>query len=200
MVLVVSAPSGSGKTTLVHALLQKVGGLRFSISYTTRRRRPGEEDGRDYHFVKEARFQELRDGDELLEWAEVHGHLYGTSREAVQRILDEGADAVLDLDVQGAEAVRRALPRAVLIFVLPPDRDELQRRLEARGTPAGELRRRLENAGQEVRRAERFDYLLVNDRVEDAGAVLEAILLAERSRRVCQRNAWEEIVDTFGAG
>ena len=199
IVFVVSAPSGAGKSTLVHRLMETVGGLSFSVSYTTRPRRPGEEDGKDYHFVTVERFLELRDTGGLLEWAEVHGQFYGTGKSAVQELLASAGDVLLDLDVQGAEAVRRALPDAILVFLLPPDHGELRRRLEGRGTAAAEIERRLATATQEVERVDLFDYVVVNDRLEEARGLLEAIVLAERSRRGRRRETWEAIAATFSS-
>jgi guanylate kinase len=199
VVFVVSAPSGAGKSTLVHRLMETVGGLSFSVSYTTRPRRPGEEDGEDYHFVTAERFVELRDTGGLLEWAEVHGQFYGTGKSAVQEFLASAGDVLLDLDVQGAEAVRRAFPDAILVFLLPPDYGELRRRLEGRGTAAAEVERRLATATQEVERVDLFDYVVVNDRLEEACGLLEAIVLAERSRRDRRRETWEAIAATFSS-
>jgi guanylate kinase len=196
-VVVISAPSGTGKSTLLRRLLQGVDGLRFSVSYTTRSRREGEEDGIAYHFVDPARFRKMREEGAFLECAEVHGQCYGTARASVQSILDAGHDALLDLDVHGAEAVRRELPGAVLVFVMPPDHEQLRRRLAGRGTAPEDLMRRLENARQEMDLGDRFDYLVVNDELEEAAATLEGIILAERSR--CQRRlpVWERIRATF---
>ena len=195
-VFVISGPSGAGKSTLVRRLLASVGGLRFTVSQTTRPRRPEEEEGRDYYFVDGARFREMRDGGEFLEWAEVHGRLYGTARSELQRVAD-GEDAVLDLDVQGAAAVRQARPDAILIFVLPPGLAELRSRLEARGTSAEEIERRLETAAGEMPDAERFDYLVLNDRLEESEEILEAIVLAERSRMGRRRDDLEHAAATF---
>jgi guanylate kinase len=196
-VLVISAPSGTGKSSVVHDLSRRVGGLRFSISYTTRARRDDEENGVDYHFVGSERFHEMREGGEFLEWAEVHGHCYGTARAAVQDVLDAGDDVLLDVDVAGAASVRQALQGAVLVFLLPPSYEKLRARLEGRGTAAQDLSRRLQNARAEMEQAQKFDYLVVNDVLEDATAALEAIILAERSRRERQMAAWERTCGTF---
>jgi guanylate kinase len=200
IVFVVTAPSGTGKSTLVRRLVESVGGLRFCVSHTTRARRPGEEDGRDYWFVEEAEFRRLRDAGEFLEWAEVHGRLYGTGRASLAGILDGGDDALLDVDVQGAAALRRARADAVLVYLLPPDFDELRRRLRERRTEEAETRRRLRNAAREIREADRFDYLVINDSLETAAGLLEAIVLAERSRRARQGGTLDRIAATFPAG
>jgi guanylate kinase len=196
-VVVVSAPSGTGKSTVGQALMGRVQGLRFSISYTTRDRREGERDGVDYHFVDAGRFCSMRDAGGFLEWAEVHGQHYGTARDQVQSFLDAGHDVLLDVDVQGAEAVQQALPDAVLVFLLPPSYQVLRKRLEGRGTPPEDLTRRLDNARDEMDRVGRFDYLVVNDVLEEATEALEAILLAERSRRRRRNATWRRIRATF---
>ncbi len=197
VVLVLSAPSGTGKSTVSQALRQRVGGLGFSVSSTTRPRRPGEEEGVDYHFVAGEQFQKMCAGDEFLEWAEVHGQRYGTTRAAVQDILDRGDDALLDIDVQGAEAVRSALPEAVLVFLLPPSYAQLRERLVHRGTAAADLTRRLDNARREIEQVDRFDYVVVNDVLEEATEALETILLAERSRPSRLEPVWRRIQATF---
>ncbi|TDI11563.1 MAG: guanylate kinase [Acidobacteria bacterium] len=193
VVLVISAPSGTGKSSVV----RRIGGLRFSISYTTRARRDDEEDGVDYHFVELERFHEMRERGEFLEWAEVHGHCYGTASAVVQAILDAGDDVLLDVDVAGAASLRQALPGAILVFLLPPSYEKLRARLEGRGTAAPDLSRRLCNARAEMEQARTFDYLVVNDVLEEATAALEAIILAERSRRERQMAAWERSFGTF---
>ncbi|MBI4161780.1 MAG: guanylate kinase [Acidobacteria bacterium] len=181
---VVSAPSGAGKTTLLKRLLRRVEGLEFSVSYTTRGARPGERDGVDYHFVGTARFRRMIRQREFLEWARVYGHLYGTGRREVDRILAAGRDVLLDLDTQGAAALRRRAPAAVLIFILPPDAASLGRRLRGRGQDAPPaVRRRLARAADEIRKFPRYDYLVVNDRVEDAVRRLEAVIRARRCER-----------------
>jgi len=198
-VFVISAPSGAGKSTLVRRLVESVGGLRFSVSHTTRDPRPDEREGVDYHFVNEVRFRQLHDAGGFLESAEVHGRLYGTSRAAVESIQVSGDDALLDLDVQGAQAVRAALPQAVLIFVLPPAFSELRRRLQERGTAETEIARRLETAAREIRCADRFDYLVVNEVLEEAEGSLESIVLAERCRTLRRMEALDRIGATFPA-
>ncbi len=196
-VLVISAPSGTGKSSVVNDLSRRLGGLRFSTSYTTRARRDDEENGVDYHFVKPERFHEMCEKGEFLEWATVHGYSYGTARAVVQAILDSGDDVLLDLDVAGAASVRQALPGAILVFLLPPSYEQLRTRLEGRGTAAQDLSRRLQNARAEMEQAQKFDYLVVNEVLEEATATLEAIILAERSRRERQMAAWERACGTF---
>ena len=175
--LVLSAPSGAGKTTLANALRRRNRDVAFSVSATTRPPRPREVDGESYHFVSRDEFLRMRDAGELLEWAEVHGNLYGTPAENVRRAQARGEHLLLDIDVQGARQVRRALPEAVLVFILPPSAAALAKRLGGRGTEAPEvLRRRLRNAGEEVRAAPEFDYVVVNEVLSTAVDEIEAVL------------------------
>jgi guanylate kinase len=162
--VVLAATSGTGKTTLAHRLVAQSPAFVFSISATTRRPRMGEIDGVDYHFVDRERFQRMIDEDELLEWAEVHGRLYGTPRAEVERAAARGAHVVLDIDVQGARQIKTRIPEAKLIFVLPPDVDTLIGRLTRRGTEdRADVARRLRSALQELQAVEEFDYVVVND-------------------------------------
>ncbi|WP_297055259.1 guanylate kinase [Thermosulfurimonas sp.] len=183
LLLVVSAPSGAGKTTLCHLLIQRLG-FRFSVSHTTRSPRPGEVHGRDYYFVSRREFEDLIRQGAFLEWAEVHGHLYGTSKTEVERALSGEEDLLLDIDVQGASQVRRKLrERAVFVFVAPPSMEELERRLRRRGTESEEvLRRRLARAREEMQFAPWFDYVVINQEIEQAFADLAAIVRAEKCR------------------
>lgn len=197
--IVVSAPSGAGKSTLVQRVLAAVDRLRYSVSYTTRARRGSEQEGVEYHFVSEAEFMDLRERGQFLEWAQVHGSLYGTRRDETERLLDEGFDLILDIDVQGAAQVKRNMPEAVTVFILPPSRQVLESRLRSRNLNEPlDLRRRLVNAAREVRFYEEFDYLIVNDDLERAAAVLGAIILADRHRSKRQRARGQAIIDTFG--
>ncbi len=181
---VISAPSGAGKTTLLKKVMGRLDGVVFSVSHTTRPARPGERDGVDYHFVTPECFAAMIDEGLFLEHARVHDDLYGTSREAIVSQLARGLDVVLDIDVQGAAILRRAvdLP-ASHIFIAPPNLTELERRLRGRGTESEErLARRLHNARTELAAAAAYDYLLVNDRLEGAAETLLAIFIAERAR------------------
>ena len=197
--IVVSAPSGAGKSSLAERVLKRVTDLRFSISYTTRELRGSEQQGVDYNFVSEDEFHAMRDRDEFLECAEVHGHLYGTHERMVEDLLSQGFDVILDIDVQGAEQVRRRMPEAILIFILPPTREVLEARLRARNlNDLADIERRLLNAAIEVQLYERFDYVIVNDELDRALAQLEAIIIAERCRPERQRNRIESIIATFG--
>ena len=185
LLLVVSAPSGCGKTTILKQVMAKISGLEFSVSHTTRQPRVGERDGSDYHFVSKEDFIALRDQQPsgFLEWAEVHGNFYGTSRQNVEALLAAGKDVVLDIDIQGAEQVRKNA-EPVTVFISPPTLAELERRLRGRGTESPEdLAVRLANAAKEMAAAENYRYLIVNDELEQAVRDLQAIITAERRRR-----------------
>lgn len=197
--IVLSAPSGAGKSSLAERVLKRVADLRFSISYTTREPRGAEQDGADYHFISENEFSAMRERDEFLECAEVHGNLYGTHQKPVEELLAQGLDVMLDIDVQGAEQVRWRVPEAILIFILPPSADVLENRLRARNLDApDDIQRRLRNAAIEVQLYERFDYVVLNDDLDRALDQLEAIIIAERCRPDRQRNRIEAVIGTFG--
>jgi len=183
--VVLSSPSGGGKTTIARRLLRKRPDVGYSVSCTTRAPRAGEVDGVDYHFLSESEFVARRDRGEFAEWATVHGRWYGTLKSAVQRVLDGGHHVIMDVDVQGAEQFAKSYPSAVLVFVLPPSMDELERRLRERGTESEDaIRRRMLAARSEVEHGARaYDYLVVNDSVDRAYEELEAIVRAERCRR-----------------
>jgi guanylate kinase len=174
---VIAAPSGAGKTTLVHATVMNSPDLRFSISYTTRPQRSNEVDGRDYHFVDTAEFETLRTEGDLLESATVFDNLYGTSRKQVENILADGHNVVLEIDWQGARQVRESMPDCVTIFVLPPTLTELERRLRDRRTDSDDvIERRLRDAVSDMGRWDEFDYVIINDDLDQAVADLEAVL------------------------
>ncbi len=181
--IVLAGPSGGGKTTVRRALLERREDLRFSVSATTRRPRSGEEEGRDYRFIDRAVFEELVERGDLLEWAEVHGDLYGTPRENLRRARQEGAHLLLDIDVQGARQIRDMEPDAVMIFLLPPDFDRLVDRLRGRGSEDGPaFLRRMRTAIVELADVDRFEYAVVNDDLDAAVRHVEAIISAERHR------------------
>ena len=174
---VIAAPSGAGKTTLVHATVINSPDLRFSISYTTRPQRSNETNGKDYHFIDRAKFEALRAEDDLLESATVFDNLYGTSRKQVEEILADGHSVVLEIDWQGARQVRASMPDCVTIFVLPPSLAELERRLRDRRTDSDEvIERRLRDAVSDMGRWDEFDYVIINDDLDQAVAALEAVL------------------------
>ncbi|MES1992474.1 MAG: guanylate kinase [Pseudomonadota bacterium] len=184
---VIAAPSGAGKTSLVQALMAEVPGLAFSVSHTTRAPRAGEVDGRDYHFVDPATFQHMVAEGAFLEHAEVFGRCYGTSRGAVAERLAAGEDLILEIDWQGAQQVRRVIPACVSVFILPPSREELARRLRGRATDASEvIAHRLALAVEEMRHYAEFDHLVVNDIFDQALAELKAVVRASRCRTPVQ--------------
>lgn len=198
--IIISSPSGGGKGTLIREILQSVPDIGYSVSLTTRAPRFGEEDGRDYHFVTQQEFQDCIDRGGFLEYAEVHGNLYGTSRDQTDRITAEGRDVILEIDVQGAIAVLEKVPDAVSIFILPPSFEVLKARLTARNTEdAAGLALRLRNSITEVMQYERFDYVIVNEEVPVAARLLSSIILAERQKRNRQREAIGCILDSFAA-
>ncbi len=200
LVLVISAPSGAGKSTLIRLLRERMPELAFSVSHTTRPPRPGERDGVDYHFVDPGTFRAMVHRGEFAEWAEVHGHLYGTSLASLRAETEQGRDVILDIDVQGALQIARTVPSAVLVFVLPPSWEELRRRLEGRGQdPPEAIERRLRNARNELAQAGRYHYLVVNDDRERCASELEAIVRAERCRTGRRRRLLAELLEGSGA-
>ena len=195
-VFVISAPSGSGKTTICRYLLQRVEGLELSISYTTRPRKPGETDGKDYFFINEEKFDSMLILKEFLEYASVYGNRYGTSPAGVRSIVSRGVDAVLEIDVQGGAKVKETLPEAILVGIFPPDWETLARRLTGRGRDSREeMETRLEAAGREMRELLAYDYLLVNDDLEKAVTQAEWIVRAHRLRRERVRARMEKILN-----
>ena len=195
---VISAPSGSGKTTLVHRLLDSLDGIRFSVSYTTRAIRGSERDGVDYHFVTEARFREKIEAGEFLEWAEVYGRLYGTSKLETEKIRARGEDILLDVDVQGADQVRKAEPEAVMMFVMPPNFDALAERLRGRKQdPPEVIERRLATARREIYHYKDYDYVLINENVSQTAELLKSIVLAERARPDLLEERIRPILESF---
>ena len=181
--VVLSAPSGAGKTTIARALVEASEDVVFSVSATTRPARDHEIDGVDYHFLSETDFHAMIEADEFVEWAEVHGHLYGTSRQALQSALDEGRFLILDVDVEGAMQMRERVPDVVLVFVLPPSADALVARLSERGTEGEDtVARRIENARGELEQASRFDYIVVNEDLGQAIDDIRCIVSAEGRR------------------
>ncbi|HRP75311.1 MAG TPA: guanylate kinase [Rhodocyclaceae bacterium] len=180
---IITAPSGAGKTTLVRGLLERDPLVKLSVSYTTRDPRPGEEDGREYHFVDVATFRELRDRGEFLEWAEVHGNYYASSRVWLREQITAGHDILLEIDWQGAQQVRKVFTDAVGVFVLPPSLDVLEERLRGRGTDSDDvITRRLLAARSEMRHVGEFDYVILNNELRDAIDDLVAVVHASRLR------------------
>jgi guanylate kinase len=190
IMLVVSSPSGAGKTTLTRNLLEQEENVSLSISVTTRERRSSEIDGVHYHFITRRRFETMRDGDELLEWAEVHGNYYGTPREPVEAALGAGRDMLFDIDWQGTQQLYAKMRADVVsVFVLPPSAAELKARLERRAEDSPEtIARRLRAAAEEIPHWNEYDYVLVNRDLDKSFARLRAILTAERLKRVLMPN------------
>jgi guanylate kinase len=197
-VIVVSAPSGAGKTTVLARILRDLGGIRFSVSHTTRSPRAAERDGVEYHFVDRGAFSRLRDEGSLLEWAEVHGNLYGTGLSEIERAKAAGVDILLDLDVQGAAQVRGRIPEAVTVFILPPSYEVLEARLRGRGQDdEASMRRRLAAAGREIDAFENYDYAIVNEDLDSSVEELKSIVRAARCRVAVMTERARAIEKTF---
>jgi len=196
---IVSSPSGGGKTTLIAKLLTRhEEDLHFSISHTTRARRNGEADGREYHFVTAKEFRGMIGRDEFLEWAEVHGNLYGTARKEVLPRLAAGQDVILDIDVQGVRQVKAKYPTSITVFILPPSAVELSRRLRARGLDdEGQIEKRLANAAREIDEVSHYDYAIINDDLDRALGSLESIVSAARLRPERMKDQVERIRKQF---
>lgn len=183
-VFIISAPSGSGKSTLVNRVRELVPDLEFSISYTTRAPRGAEQNGREYFFISREEFEEMIRRDEFLEHADVFGNYYGTARRFLRKAEQEHKDLLLDIDVQGAAQIKKKLPEAVSIFIMPPNRGELEKRLRKRSQDSDPvIQVRLKAAAREIENYDKYAYILVNDRLEDSVSSLEAILLSERLKR-----------------
>ena len=181
--IVVSAPSGAGKTTLCHEVRQMIPDLFYSVSYTTRVPRPGEVTGKDFHFVTEAEFLEMREREEFAEWAEVHGNHYGTPVTALEGALSRGLDVLLDIDTHGARQLRQRYPESVSVFIMAPSMKELEWRLRERNSDAPtEIARRLTRAREEISAWRQYDYLIINRDVKEAVDQLATVIQAERLR------------------
>ena len=180
---VITAPSGAGKTSLIEAVMRDDPSLKISVSYTTRQPRTGERDGVDYHFVDEATFKGMRERGEFLESAEVHGNHYGTAKRVILDAVKRGDDLILEIDWQGAQQVRRLYPDCIGIFILPPSIEELERRMRARGQDSDAvIRRRLDNAREELAHASEFKYAIINKDLETARRELAKIIQGERAK------------------
>jgi guanylate kinase len=198
-IYIVSAPSGSGKTTLLQSLLKTFNDLKFSVSHTTRHPRQGEREGIDYFFTEKTQFREMAGRGEFLEWAEYYGQLYGTSRAFVEQHVNGGRDVILDIDVNGAQQVKARIADAITVFIMPPSFAELERRLRARRQESDEaVNRRLEIARSEISVCRSYDYIVVNDVIDDSVQTLEAIVRAGRARPWRQQVRIEEIIASFG--
>jgi guanylate kinase len=194
LLFVITAPSGAGKSSLIAKLLQDERGLALSVSYTTRAPRPGEQNGREYHFVDLPAFEAMLERGEFLESAEVHGHRYGTSQKVIDEVRASGRDLLLEIDWQGAAQVRRLYPESIGIFILPPSMAELERRLRTRAQDSDAvIRRRLANAAEEMSHAAEFKYAIINNNFDDARRDLRAIVRAERLATALQLERHPEV-------
>jgi len=183
MLIVVSSPSGGGKSSIIEALLKTDPQMEYSVSVTSRPPRPGEKDGVAYHFVTEAQFRKWIDEGRFYEWAVVYDRLYGTRRDIIMEKLKRGRDVIMDLDIQGGLNIKRQSPDSVLVFLLPPDLDVLEQRLRARGTDSEDvIRGRLSNVHEEMRHAMQYDYVLINDNLNETIENVREIIKAERRR------------------
>jgi guanylate kinase len=184
LLFVITAPSGAGKSSLIEALLKEDATLKLSISYTTRPPRPGEQNGREYHFVDDKTFLGMLERGEFFESAEVHGNRYGTAQSVIREALARGQDLVLEIDWQGAQQVRRLLPEAVGVFILPPSVADLERRMRARAQDSEDvIRRRMASAEEEISHAPEFEYVIINKDFDEAKRDLQAIIRVERLKR-----------------
>ncbi len=192
-IFIVSAPSGAGKTTLCRQIVKMVDNIKPSISFTTRQPRAGELPGEDYYFVKEEEFRAMIDRGDFVEWAHVHGNLYGTSKRRLEELIDAGYDMLLDIDTQGARQIRQSFSNAVYIFILPPSMTELKHRLERRMSNSVEdMNRRMLRAVDEIKEYKMYDYVIVNDMLDASLKKLEAVIIAERLRSTKINPQWIE--------
>jgi len=183
LLMIVSAPSGAGKTSICRKILRMFPDLRFSVSYTTRLPRPGEVNGKDYIFISEDDFRARIARGEFIEWVENYGQLYGTSKKATKAFLEQGCDLILDIEPRGAKAIREHYPRSVSVFILPPSLSDLKSRLAKRGENAAVMERRLQTSLDEIREALWYDYIIFNERLDEAVDQFRAVYIAEKSRR-----------------
>lgn len=198
ILFIISSPSGGGKGTLIREVLRTVPNIGYSVSFTTRKIREGEENGVHYNFISREEFQNLINQGEFLEYAEVHGNYYGTSKSQVERETALGRDIILEIDVQGADLIREKTSETVEVFILPPSFEVLKERLTARQTESNEdLELRLKNSKDEVKNYTKFDYVIINDEVSKAVNDLQSVIYAERNKRERQDESVEKILETF---
>lgn len=200
MLFIISGPSGCGKSTLVHQARNKIKDLQFSVSHTTRKKRVSEKEGEDYYFISKQEFRKMVKADKMVEWAMVHGKMYGTSRREIERKSYQG-DLLLDIDIQGAQQLKERFRKAVFIFILPPSYKELKKRLEKRGEESlRSIHKRLETAKKEIRFYSDFDYIVINDKIEKASQELTSIILSVRCRIEVRQKEIGPIIRTFNQG
>jgi len=182
-IFVITAPSGTGKTTLIHAIRERVRGIGYCVSHTTREPREGEKEGNHYYFLTRAEFEQMVDERQFVEWANVYGHLYGTSSAGMKRALSSGSDLLLDVDIQGAEAIKEHFPESHSVFILPPSMHVLEQRLHGRATEDQEdADIRIKKAEEEINRCKEYDFIVINDDFSQAVHEMEAIIVSQRAR------------------
>jgi len=191
---VISSPSGAGKTTIVEAVLKKEKKLEKTISHTTRKKRPDEKNGQHYYFVDSKSFHQLEKSGQMLEWASVYEHHYGTSKKEIERILNKGNDAILVIENQGAKNIKRMFPRSVFVLILPPSLKELEKRILKRKSGEEDVERRVKNATREIRNMIWYDYVIINDKLDDSIELMQNIIAAERAKLPPQKDS---IFDQF---
>jgi len=197
MLFVITGPSGCGKSTLVQQVLKRVDDVRFSVSHTTRKKRDSEQEGKDYYFISKTEFEQMIKEERLVEWTVFHDHYYGTSKKEVEKKSGRG-DLLLDIDVHGAEQIKSKLKKAIFIFILPPSFEELKRRLEARSHESTEfIQERLEMARKDIRAYPQFDFIIVNDKLEEAVQDLESIIRSKRSSLESRKKEIVPILRSF---
>lgn len=197
MIFVITGPSGCGKSTLVKEVMNKVNNLQFSVSHTTRKKRSSEKEGEDYYFVSEKEFQHMIKENRLVEWALVHGHYYGTSREELEKRRD-GRCVLLDIDVQGAQKIKKKIKKGVFVFIIPPTYQELKTRLEKRGQESREdIIKRLKVAKKEIRYYSSFDYIIINDNLEKAVEELKSVIISRRCALDIQQKYIKSVLQSF---
>lgn len=200
MLIVITGPSGCGKSTLANRMLTEIENLAFSVSYTTRKKREGEQEGKDYYFVSTDRFKTMIKKGQFMEWAKVHGNYYGTSKSELEKEAVTG-DLLLDIDVQGASQIKGKNIETVFVFILPPLFPELRKRLETRGKDSMPvILKRLEKAREEIQHYREFDYIVINDKLDRAAEELKSILLSQRCRRKSREKEIEPILRSFAEG
>ncbi len=197
MLFIITGPSGCGKSTIIHHVMKDLRNVRFSVSHTTRPKRPSEQEGRDYHFVTKPEFERMVAREQFVEWAVVHGHCYGTSKKEIE-IKGKNGDLVLDIDVQGARQIMSRRDGAVFIFILPPVFQELKRRLKERGEDKSDvIEERLRTAKKEIRHYALFDYIVINNKLDRAVLELESIILGSRCRLAVRKPEIQSILRSF---
>ncbi|MGQ9619096.1 MAG: guanylate kinase [Candidatus Aminicenantia bacterium] len=194
LVFILTGPSGVGKSTIIKLLMNSLPDIHFSVSHTTRPPRPNEENGVDYHFINPAEFESMIKKEKFIEWAEVHGYLYGTSFYEIEKAISKGKDLILDVDIQGASSIKRKFTDAVTIFLLPPSWEVLKERLSYRETDNETIEKRLKRAKEELKEWKNFDYIVVNDNLKKAVTELSSIILAERAKRKRREEIVKEIL------